>query len=95
MDRITTTIKRQFLSEIAAGTKLVEYREIKPYWTIKFRKIALPFELRMINGMSKKAPEITVLIDAITKGDEWELHIAKILEVRNWPIFKTETKSGA
>jgi len=48
MNRLTTTIKRQFLAEIVAGVKKVEYREIKPYWTAKFRKILVPFELRLI-----------------------------------------------
>jgi hypothetical protein len=31
-DRITTTIEREWLAEIIAGTKKIEYREIKPYW---------------------------------------------------------------
>ena len=86
MNRITTTIQRQFLAEIVAGTNTIEYREIKPYWTEKFRKIFVPFELRLINGMSKTAPEITVLINEISKGDEWELHIEKVLDIRNGPI---------
>lgn len=30
MKTITTTIKREWLREIAAGRKRVEYREIKP-----------------------------------------------------------------
>ena len=83
---LTTTIKRQFLAEIVAGTKTIEYREIKPYWTEKFRKIQVPFNLRLINGMSKTAPEVTVLITEITKGEEWELHIGEILAHKNWPI---------
>jgi hypothetical protein len=33
MDKLTTTIKRQWLQEIAAGRKKIEYRAIKPYWT--------------------------------------------------------------
>lgn len=86
MNRITTTIKRQFLAEIIAGTKTVEYREIKPYWTTRFRKIQVPFELRLVNGMSSTAPEVTVLINEISKGEEWELHIKKILSTKNWPI---------
>ena len=86
MNRITTTIQRQFLAEIVSGKKTIEYREIKPYWTEKFRKILVPFELRLINGMSKTASEITVLINEISKGDEWELHIEKVLDIRNWPI---------
>jgi hypothetical protein len=37
-DRITTTIEREWLAEIIAGTKKIEYRQIKPYWTKRFRK---------------------------------------------------------
>lgn len=29
-DRITTTIEREWLAEIIAGTKKIEYRQIKP-----------------------------------------------------------------
>lgn len=85
MDKITTTIKRQFLAEIVAGTKKVEYREIKPYWTKKFDVVSCPFILRLINGMNKKAPEVTVLIKRIAARDAYELRIGKILEVKNWP----------
>ena len=88
MQRLTTTIKRRFLAEIIEGTKNIEYREIKPYWTRRFQKVSVPFELRMINGMSKTAPEVTVRIDKITKGKEWELHIGIILNYRNWPMKK-------
>jgi hypothetical protein len=31
MDKITTTIKREWLKKIANRTKRVEYRELKPY----------------------------------------------------------------
>jgi hypothetical protein len=54
MDRITTTIKREWLSEIIEGTKKIEYREIKQYWEDKLAKVSIPFELRLINGMQKK-----------------------------------------
>jgi hypothetical protein len=37
-DRITTTIKREWLAEIIAGKKKIEYRQIKPYWTERFGK---------------------------------------------------------
>ena len=37
-DRITTTIKRQWLAEIIEGTKRIEYREIKPYWTKRLKE---------------------------------------------------------
>jgi len=89
MKRITTTIKREFLAAIVVGTKKTEYRERKPYWEKRFgvhgHAISLPFELRMINGMSKTAPEVTVLIDKIAlSATDYKLHIKKILDVRNW-----------
>jgi hypothetical protein len=31
LDRITTTIKREWLAQIIAGDKKIEYRDIKPY----------------------------------------------------------------
>ena len=56
------------MAEIIAGTKKIEYRQIKPYWTKRFAKVSLPFELRVLNGMNPPVPEVTVLIHSITKG---------------------------
>jgi hypothetical protein len=93
MRTLATTIKREFLAAIVARTKKIEYREIKPYWTLKFSGIMLPFKLRMINGMTKNAPEVTVLINKITidgpQGKDYELHIRKVLDVKNWPLKHT------
>jgi hypothetical protein len=41
-DRITTTIEREWLAQIIAGTKKIEYRQIKPYWTQRFGKVSGP-----------------------------------------------------
>jgi hypothetical protein len=60
-DRITTTIEREWLAEIIAGTKKIEYRQIKSYWTKRFAKVSMPFELRLLNGMNPPVPEVTVL----------------------------------
>ena len=87
MDRITTTIEREWLADIVAGTKRTEYRQIKPYWRKRFASISLPFELRLINGMQKNAPEVTVLVDGIRTNAphrQFELHIAKVLRYANW-----------
>ncbi|SRR6266404_1215783 len=87
MEKITTTIKREWLKEIVAKRKTVEYRDIKPYWEKRFKAIKPPFVLRLINGMSKNAPEVTVLVRKVVrnkKKGKFELHIGKILEVRNW-----------
>jgi hypothetical protein len=86
-ERITTTIKRQWLAEIIAGTKKIEYREIKPYWTIRLKRVTVPFELRLINGMNPPIPEGTVLIHKITKDGRrgvYELHIKKVLGFKHW-----------
>jgi hypothetical protein len=37
-DRITTTIEREWLAQIIAGTKKIECRQIKPYWTKRFAR---------------------------------------------------------
>src|SRR5438552_3161285 len=67
-DRITTTIEREWLAQIIAGTKKVEYRQIKPYWTKRFEKVTVPFELRLLNGMIPPVPEVTFLIHQRNDG---------------------------
>ena len=63
MKTLTTTIKREFLAAIVAGTKRSETRAMSKYWNRRLQNIETPFLFRMINGMSKTAPEVTVLID--------------------------------
>ena len=87
MQKLTTTIQRQWLREIVAGRKNVEYREIKKYWTDRLSTVSTPFLLRLINGMTARAPEVTVRIERVrknTKTGNYELHIGKVVEVCNW-----------
>jgi len=94
-DRITTTIERQWLAEIIAGTKKIEYRQIKPYWTKRFEKVSLPFELRLLNGMNPPVPEATVLIHRVTKNrraGEYRLHIKKVLNYKHWDKRRQKPK---
>lgn len=96
MDKITTTIRREFLKEIVAGEKPIEYRDIKSYWRKRFEKVSVPFKLRLINGMSPTAPEVTVRIDRIvrnTKTQKYELHIGRIIQVKNWDRRRKQPKS--
>src|SRR5260370_24810900 len=53
MDKITTTIKREWLRTIADRTKRVGYREIKPYWVKRLSRVKVPFQLRYRGGPSK------------------------------------------
>jgi hypothetical protein len=87
MDRITTTIKREWLREIVAKRKRTEYRELKSYWTKKLASVETPFELRLINGMAARAPEVTVVVTSVrknTRAKQYELRLGKILKVKNW-----------
>lgn len=46
-----------------------------------------PFELRLINGMQARAPEVTVVIGKIKtsrKNGKYELHIRKVKAFKNW-----------
>jgi hypothetical protein len=93
-DRITTTIEREWLAEIIEGTKKIEYRQIKPYWTRRFEKVSVPFELRLLNGMNPPVPEVTVLIHRITKDHhaEYQLHIKKVLGYKHWDKRRRKPK---
>jgi hypothetical protein len=87
LQRITTTIERSFLAAIIAGTKKVEYRELKPYWTNRLSRVKPPFELRLINGMQAHAPEVTVVISKVRtnrRAGEYELHISRVGNFKNW-----------
>jgi hypothetical protein len=87
MDKITTTIEREWLREIAAGRKRVEYREIKPYWTRRFSRVDTPFLLRLINGMQPKAPELTVIVRHIRKNSRsgyYELVLGRVVALKYW-----------
>lgn len=94
MDTITTTIEREWLDQIIARTKKIEYREIKPYWEDRFQRAKAPFRLRLRNGMTPPVPEATVLITKVvrnTRNGTFDLYIGKILEVKNWREPKAPT----
>lgn len=87
MDKLTTTIQRRWLRDIVARRKKTEYREIKPYWTKRLGSVSTPFLLRLINGMGKKVPEVTVVVRRVqknAKSGNYELQLGRIAEVRNW-----------
>jgi hypothetical protein len=86
-DRLTTTIRRPWLSAIVAGEKKIEYRQIKPYWTERLKTVTVPFEFRLRNGMNPPVPEVTVLIHKVTKDSRkgvYKFHIKKVLGIKHW-----------
>ena len=91
MQVLTTTIRKDPFVDILAGIKKIEYRELKQYWKDKLDKFDPPFLLRLINGMSKKAPELTVIVSKVKVNRahrRFELHLGKVKEVKNWDIEK-------
>jgi hypothetical protein len=91
VDTITTTLKREWFAKIVDGSKRVEYREIKPYWTRRLAAVKTPFVLVLRNGMTPPVPVVTVRIDRIVpsprgrvrKGN-YALHIGRVLKVEHW-----------
>jgi hypothetical protein len=91
VDTITTTLKREWFAKIVDGSKRVEYREIKRYWTKRLAAVKTPFVLVMRNGMTPPVPVVSVRIDRIVpsprgrvrKGN-YALHIGRVLKVEHW-----------
>jgi hypothetical protein len=94
-DRITTTIEREWLAQIIADTKKIEYCQIKPYWTKRFGKVSVPFELRLRNVMNPPVPEVADLIQKITKdrrAGQYRLHFKKVLGFKHWDKRRRKPK---
>jgi hypothetical protein len=95
MDTITTTLNREWLIEIVHGPRRIEYREIKPYWTKRLKKVKTPFRLVFRNGMHRPIPVLTVGIDKVVRNArncEYELHIGRILKLEHWDRKKKRPK---
>lgn len=61
--------------------------EIKLYWTKRLDGVSRPFELRLINGMRARAPEVTVVVTRVRRNVSagyFKLHLGKVAEVRHW-----------
>ena len=99
MQTITTTLKRDWFSKIVDGSKRVEYREIKPYWTTRLQAAAVPFRLVLRNGMLPPVPVVTVRIDRVVpspcskkRRGTYALHIGRVLKIEHWDKVKKRPK---
>ncbi len=93
MKTVTTTIKREWLCEIVARRKRVEYREIKPYWTKRLAKVKAPFLLQLTDGMQLKAPQVTVVVKQVRKNLRFEIdslqNTLKWIDIAAMPVIVT------
>ena len=82
MNTLKLTLKKQWFDLIKEGVKTEEYREIKDYWTKRFKEMSLTkhevfrhFDyVEFTNGYSKTSPKITMECMGIIVGKgkvEW------------------------
>jgi hypothetical protein len=85
------TLKKEWFDQIAAGEKVEEYRENKPYWTKRLVDSANRYkqfnEIHFRNGYSKNAPFMKVKAGCIFKayrkleGQEQLVYIIELKEI--------------
>jgi len=85
---MTMNIHREFFANIVAGRKKVEYRDATEYWERRIERAGEPpFHLRVIDGMTKEAPEVTVVVEKVLLNiwaGVYEFHLGKVIDVKNW-----------
>lgn len=99
IDTLTTTLKCEWFAKIVDGTKRIEYREIKPYWTSRLKKVKAPFRLILRNGITPSIPVLTVRIDRVVpspwgkaRRGTYALHIGQVLKIEHWDRKKGRPK---
>ncbi len=77
------TLMKEWFDQILDGTKKVEYREIKPYWTKRLiDKDGEPIEYDAIlfrNGYSRAARKMKVEFEGLRTRKEYEILLGKVL----------------
>lgn len=77
------TLKKRWFDEILAGTKKVEYREIKDYWSKRLldeKGEAKHYDFIIFkNGYSKDAPKMKVEFLGLRITDQYEILLGKVV----------------
>jgi len=81
-------LHKKWFDEILAGTKKIEYREIKPYWTKRlFNSDGTSKKFYIIlfrNGYSKDCRKMKVEFKGIRKGKkEYEILLGDVLKTES------------
>lgn len=78
------TLMKKWFDQILAGTKTIEYREIKPYWTKRlFDDKGEPIDYNIIffkNGYAKNCPKMKVEFKGIKTTEKYEIALGKVIE---------------
>jgi len=82
------TLMKKWFDEILAGTKTIEYRDIKLYWTKRlFDEKGDPIRYDIIffrNGYAKDCPKMKVEFKGVRVGEKYyEILLGKVLWTGN------------
>lgn len=77
------TLMKKWFDQILAGTKTIEYRDIKPYWTKRlFDEKGKLIKYNIIffrNGYSKDCPKMKVEFKGVKTTDKYEISLGSVL----------------
>jgi len=78
------TLHKKWFDEILNGTKKIEYREIKPYWTKRLFDDRKPKKFDIIlfrNGYGKKSPQMKVeFLGVKVENNKYNILLGKVLK---------------
>tara|TARA_Y100000034_G_C6890385_1_gene409454 strand:+ start:821 stop:1081 length:261 start_codon:yes stop_codon:yes gene_type:complete len=78
------TLHKKWFDEILNGTKKIEYRDVKPYWTKRLFKNGKPKkfdEILFRNGYGKKVPKMKVEFLGIkVKDNKYNILLGKVIK---------------
>ena len=81
------TLHRRWFKQILKGTKKIEYREIKPYWTKRlFDRSGDSIKYDYIifkNGYNHNCPIMKIEFKGVRKTKQYEILLGKFLEKTN------------
>jgi signal peptidase I len=82
------SLERDWFDEIAQGTKRIEYRKYKPYWTTRLegRKYDV---VKFRNGYGRNVPEMLVEYRGLTRANrspnaDYVIKLGRVLELKRW-----------
>ena len=76
---------RKYFNAILNGDKVLEYRDITPYWSKRLEGRHYDI-IQFRNGYAKNAPTMVVEYKGwdVNEDGEYELYLGKIIEVNNY-----------
>ncbi len=85
---LSLTLMREYFDAIAEGTKRFEYRECKPYWTVRLEGRDYD-EVHFRNGYATKSPFMRIRFKGTKKRKRngemvFAIALGKILELKNY-----------